>query len=496
MISNQVGPIVVDTKDNELFENNLKESLNTPKADNFSFFNNNFMKENISHIITEAKSTSKFINEIKQPEKTISLNENSSKISNENKTLKNKFTDNIENIFIPSGHLLGNMANNTSNNKPSNQAFEDKIFEEEKIIKNSPTKLIRKDEVFVNNLSSISRDVDKGGFNKVIPLKTGEDLPITTFPLSNIKKSEVYSHQTISINQQQINTSIKKSSNDKIVNVGEKEIIKETIPDLNKQQDSEKSENNKITFLKSDLNPKEKKKEREILEKSNSFINKEMNISKSNKYLNYNSQHMAYSLIRDISSKRGMISSSFLIRMEDDISRRHSKEKILNEIIETKKPKLRENDKLQTFNRLIIDANRRINKYAKILESQSGEKVKENPGRVYREKEWEKIYEERFLKFEQTKENKRKIKSKEKLMNQKQFEDKILENPNLNKKANIKQINEYCKRLYDEAEKRRVKIEQIKFKKEDEFEIFVEHHKKRKNNENKKINFKNNVKNN
>ena len=293
MISNQVGPIVVDTKDNELFENNLKESLNTPKADNFSFFNNNFMKENISHIITEAKSTSKFINEIKQPEKTISLNENSSKISNENKTLKNKFTDNIENIFIPSGHLLGNMANNTSNNKPSNQAFEDKIFEEEKIIKNSPTKLIRKDEVFVNNLSSISRDVDKGGFNKVIPLKTGEDLPITTFPLSNIKKSEVYSHQTISINQQQINTSIKKSSNDKIVNVGEKEIIKETIPDLNKQQDSEKSENNKITFLKSDLNPKEKKKEREILEKSNSFINKEMNISKSNKYLNYNSQHMA-----------------------------------------------------------------------------------------------------------------------------------------------------------------------------------------------------------
>ncbi len=163
------------------------------------------------------------------------------------------------------------------------------------------------------------------------------------------------------------------------------------------------------------------------------------------------------------------MNSNFLQRMEEDVHNRHSKDKILNVIIEATKPKIDESQRINTFNRLINDANYRMEKHVKKKEEQNNvdrQYSKDNTRKTQLNNDWEKIYEERFKKFEISKEKKIKEMKKEKIIKQKQLEDEILKNPNLNKKATSKHIKEFSQKLYQDAEIRRVKIDQLKIKKE------------------------------
>jgi hypothetical protein len=194
-----------------------------------------------------------------------------------------------------------------------------------------------------------------------------------------------------------------------------------------------------------------------------------LNNSKSGKYIAYDTQSQAYSIIRGITSRKIDMNSNFLQRMEEDVHNRHSKDKILNVIIEATKPKIDESQRINTFNRLINDANYRMEKHVKKKEEQNNvdrQYSKDNTRKTQLNNDWEKIYEERFKKFEISKEKKIKEMKKEKIIKQKQLEDEILKNPNLNKKATSKHIKEFSQKLYQDAEIRRVKIDQLKIKKE------------------------------
>lgn len=173
-----------------------------------------------------------------------------------------------------------------------------------------------------------------------------------------------------------------------------------------------------------------------------------------------------YSLIRDVSNRKIEKNQNFLSRMEEDIHNRFSKEKILNVIVEATKPKIDENRKLNTFNRLISDANRRLEKYEKleqkIKEQYYVQELSHVSSPKVRISEWSKIYKERFQKFQDNKNKKLKDKKKEKLLKLRQEEDIIVASPRLNVKASILHVEEYGKKLHEDANKRKMKVEQLR----------------------------------
>lgn len=100
-------------------------------------------------------------------------------------------------------------------------------------------------------------------------------------------------------------------------------------------------------------------------------------------------------IMKDISNFHVDKDSQFIERMQFDVYKRQSKVKRLEIIFEKYKPKLDEKIRREAFNRLIKDANRRIEskdniKALKELE----ERTKVSPKR-YKTNEWLKIYNER-----------------------------------------------------------------------------------------------------
>ena len=101
-------------------------------------------------------------------------------------------------------------------------------------------------------------------------------------------------------------------------------------------------------------------------------------------------------------------SKDFLERMDIDINKRKCMNNIMEKFIEESKFKVNEVKKIKTFNRLIEDSNRRYEAYDKMMEFLEDEDNKNNEllkmelnkeNKKYNEKEWNKIYEQRFLKY-------------------------------------------------------------------------------------------------
>jgi len=81
-------------------------------------------------------------------------------------------------------------------------------------------------------------------------------------------------------------------------------------------------------------------------------------------------------------------------RMLFDIFKRQTKEERLNKLIEKNKVKISEGERIKTFNRLIEDANRRIEAQDQ-LENLKNQIQKNSSFKKYKEEEWDEIYEER-----------------------------------------------------------------------------------------------------
>jgi len=86
-------------------------------------------------------------------------------------------------------------------------------------------------------------------------------------------------------------------------------------------------------------------------------------------------------------------------RMFFDIFKRQTKDERLGKIIEKNKVKIEENDRIKAFNRLIEDANRRL----EAQENIEALKVELNKGiedeKNYTSKDWEEIYNQRYKIF-------------------------------------------------------------------------------------------------
>ena len=107
--------------------------------------------------------------------------------------------------------------------------------------------------------------------------------------------------------------------------------------------------------------------EREKINKNlNLDNNNKIKTSKSNLYFNkknyefYNIQKLKYDLTKDYNLLHIDKDENFMERMKFDIYKRQIREDRINKLIEEYKIKIDENDRIKAFNRLIEDANRRI----------------------------------------------------------------------------------------------------------------------------------------
>ena len=85
--------------------------------------------------------------------------------------------------------------------------------------------------------------------------------------------------------------------------------------------------------------------------------------------------------------------------MDNDIDKRKNMEKLMNKFIEQTKFKLKEPEKIKVFNRLIEDTNRRFESKEKLIIYQEEKEFDFEDNKKYNQKQWDKIYKNRFEKY-------------------------------------------------------------------------------------------------
>jgi hypothetical protein len=180
------------------------------------------------------------------------------------------------------------------------------------------------------------------------------------------------------------------------------------------------------------------------------------------KYKQYDLQQLSYDLVKEYSHLRIDNDEGFMKRMLFDIFKRQTKDERMEKLIERNKVKIDENDRIKTFNRLIEDANRRY--LAHVNMESLKNKIEEhnlplNTKNKISEEEWKHIYEERFVKYRNDLEKWREAMQEVKAKEEKEKEEKLMQEVKT-KKAPKSEIKQSVKRMYDEAERRRLKNEE------------------------------------
>ena len=194
-----------------------------------------------------------------------------------------------------------------------------------------------------------------------------------------------------------------------------------------------------------------------------SKVSKTNSYAPTNKYENHNIQQLTYALMKDYSQLHINKDENFMERMKFDIYKRQIREDRINKLVEQNKIKIDEEERIKAFNRLIEDANRRIEAQENLesMKNKLEDDLITPNTKKYNENEWKEIYQERFKKH-----NDRVNDKIERLKKEKNDEDKKKEEEELklcpNKKASKKHIEEASKRMYDEAIKRKLKMEEKK----------------------------------
>jgi hypothetical protein len=169
-------------------------------------------------------------------------------------------------------------------------------------------------------------------------------------------------------------------------------------------------------------------------------------------------------------------------RMMFDVFKRQTKEKRIGNLLDKHKPKINEYSRVNTFNRLIEDANRRLEAAEKMDSMKNNLNSELNPmKKSVGFKDWDKIYQERFLKYKKEKEDilEKRIIDKEKGI--KEEEDKIIQEiNNKTKKMPKKVVENIVNRMYCEAEKREI-VKEEKIKEIEKFNEKLQKDQSRKN---------------
>ena len=179
----------------------------------------------------------------------------------------------------------------------------------------------------------------------------------------------------------------------------------------------------------------------------------------NSKYENYNLEKMRYNFLKEYSNIHLDKSENFLKRMKFDICKRQMKEYKINELIEQNKVKMDEEGRIEAFNRLISDANRRLEAQENLenMKNKLSEDLISNDKKKYSDEIWNEIYKKRFKNYEENC-NKKKEEEMKKKQNKKLKEEIAEINLCKSKKKPQKLIDEASKRMYDEAIRRKIKM--------------------------------------
>ena len=121
----------------------------------------------------------------------------------------------------------------------------------------------------------------------------------------------------------------------------------------------------------------------------------------TSKFDNYDIQQIRYNLLKEYSYFKIDKDKEFLKRMQFDIYKRQIKEDKINQLLEQKKPKIDEDERIKAFNRLIIDANRRIEAQENLenMKNKLEEDITAGLQKKYSDEEWKEIYNKRFKNY-------------------------------------------------------------------------------------------------
>ena len=305
----------------------------------------------------------------------------------------------------------------------------------------------------------------------------------------NIDINEKYNYNNEKQDVKNKDDNIAKNEN---LNSSEKKQIKNGIinsllnnPDENTELKFKINETNSIEDIKQDIinfyliekqKNEEKKKEKDLIKSHNCDTNNKINNKtiyntntkgrrpnstnkklKNNRFEKYDKERISYEIYHEYQKLNFNFKTiPFIQRMELYSLKRCLKDYKVEELAHQQSPKIPEKEKIQTFNRLIEDSNRRLFKTKKNERKKINEekniKTKEisvinnknkNPEKkeilkekkVFNKKKWDEIYEKRFsskLKERNDKLEKLRKQKEEKI---KKEEDKIIDN--LNKKQEI-----------------------------------------------------------
>ena len=123
----------------------------------------------------------------------------------------------------------------------------------------------------------------------------------------------------------------------------------------------------------------------------------------NSKYENYNLEQMRYNFLKEYSNIHLDKSENFLKRMKFDICKRQMKEYKINELIEQNKLRMDEEGRIEAFNRLISDANRRLEAQENLenMKNKLSEDLINNEKKKYSDEIWNEIYKKRFKTYEE-----------------------------------------------------------------------------------------------
>jgi len=207
-----------------------------------------------------------------------------------------------------------------------------------------------------------------------------------------------------------------------------------------------------------------KVKNKDVVRKTDKYSNNVIPGTNYNpdRYKAFDVQSLGYDILKKLDSNiRPDLNEEFMIRMEKDVERRIKKDEAIKSIVKEKQITLQEEDRVKTFNRLIQDANRRMESAERLKELQEMEerekKFEEGTRKKYENKEWEEIYENRFMRFNEDKNRKIKEKRSEKKAKEKEMEQMIVEQINSTKRSSKKEIVTSSKRMCDEEMNKRKK---------------------------------------
>ena len=113
-----------------------------------------------------------------------------------------------------------------------------------------------------------------------------------------------------------------------------------------------------------------------------------INSNRNRKLNHFDIEQMSYEYLKEIQKIRISKEQSFMIRMIFDVMRRQSKEEKLKYMIDKNKAKLDEDTRIKGFNRLIEDANRRLEAQEQLellKKKMDAEKKEKNTNRRYLE---------------------------------------------------------------------------------------------------------------